>query len=120
MTVTGCHAIEEEGEEETDIIQSLYSAREENDDFGEYEDAPVENSENERQKRKLWHGTLGEGLVMLSSEQVDDLLDRLSFDEYNKYFAIIRDCEKSGKHFRNKTHYQAILDMAEKDRRIKK
>ena len=57
---------------------------------------------------------------MLSQEQIDDLLDKLSIDEFDKYVNIVADCELSGKSFKKKTHYQAILDMAEKDRRCRK
>ena len=73
----------------------------------------------EEDKQKLLGGTLGGGVVMLSDEQFSDLCEKLSFEELNKYIAIVRDCEKSGQHYKKKTHYQAILDMANKDRRIK-
>ena len=55
---------------------------------------------------------------MLSEEQMDDLLDKLSLDEFNKYVAIVADCELKGKRYKTKSHYQAILDMAAKDRRV--
>ena len=55
---------------------------------------------------------------MLSAEQQDDLLDKLSLDEFNKYVAIVADCERKGKRFKKKTHYQAILDMVAKDRGV--
>ena len=56
----------------------------------------------------------------MSDEQFYDLCDRLTMDEPDKYFSIIVDCEKSGKRYKKKTHYQAILDMAAKDREIGK
>lgn len=56
----------------------------------------------------------------MSEEQFHDLLDKLSLDELHKYFAIVVECEKSGKSYKKKSHYQAILDMAAKDRRISK
>ena len=65
-------------------------------------------------------GTLGQNVVLLSDEQFDDLCERLSIDELDKYIGIVAECEKNGKHFKNKSHYQAILDMVAKDRRIKK
>lgn len=73
----------------------------------------------ERLELKTRRGSLCEGLV-LSDEQFDDLCERLSYDEINKYMAIVRDCEKNGQHFKKKTHYQAILDMVNKDRKVKK
>jgi hypothetical protein len=66
------------------------------------------------------HGDLGKGVVRLSGEQIDDLLDKLSIEEFEKYVAIVADCELNGKPYRKKTHYIAILEMAEHDRKIKK
>ena len=71
-------------------------------------------------RRKVLGGTLGKGVVMLSDEQMEDLLDRLSLAEFDKYVEIVADCELKGKSYKNKTHYQAILDMAEKDRRVRR
>lgn len=73
--------------------------------------------EKEKQLEKLG-GSLGKGVVMLSEEQVNDLLDKLSIDEFDKYVSIVADCELKGKRYKNKSHYQAILDMVEKDRRV--
>ena len=66
------------------------------------------------------HGKLGEGIVFMSDEQFHSLLDILSLDELHKYFEVVVNCEKQGKHFKKKTHYQAILDMAMKDRAVKR
>lgn len=74
----------------------------------------------EEAKQKMLGGTLGGGVVMLSDEQFNDLCEKLSFEELNKYIGIVRDCEKSGQHYKKKTHYQAILEMANKDRKVKK
>ncbi len=63
-------------------------------------------------------GKLGKGVVMLSEEQISDLLDKLSIDEFDKYVAIVADCELKGKRYKNKSHYQAILDMVAKDRKV--
>ena len=63
-------------------------------------------------------GTLGQGLVLMSDEQFRDLCDKLSLDELHKYFDIVTECEKNGKRYKKKSHYQAILDMARKDRKI--
>jgi hypothetical protein len=56
---------------------------------------------------------------MLSDEQIADLLDKLSLEEFNHYVGVVADCVLSGKKYTRKTHYEAILDMADKDRRIK-
>ena len=63
-------------------------------------------------------GKLGQGVVMISEEQFNDLLDKLSLDELEKYMGIVAECELKGKRYKNKSHYQAILDMVAKDRRI--
>lgn len=70
-------------------------------------------------RRKVLGGTLGRGVVMLSDEQMEDLLDKLSIDEFDKYVAIVAECERNGKSFKKKTHYQAILEMAMHDRKVR-
>ena len=100
-TVTPCNDIEEEREEEKEEeSHSFVHTREE-------------------AKLKYLGGTLGKGVVMLSDEQFDDLLDKLSVDEFNKYIEIVAECELNGKPYKKKTHYQAILDMVKHDRRVK-
>lgn len=93
-----CHAVEEEGDKEKESHSFNQSARDEC-------------------KMTFLGGKLGKGVVMLSDEQIDSLLDELSFEEFNKYVEIVADTELSGKHYRKKTHYQAILDMVKKDRK---
>lgn len=103
MTSQRCQGIEEEEEREREEESSSSSsyAREE-----------------EKAKVEALGGELGGGLVRLSQDQMEDLLDRLSFDEFNHYIDAVRRCEEKGKHFA-KSHYQAILDMAKKDRKLR-
>lgn len=101
VTSHGCHAIEEEGEKDKEKESHSFT--------------PCEEA-----KLKYLGGTLGKGVVMLSDEQMEDLLNKLSLEEFNKYVEIVAECELNGKPYRKKTHYQAILDMANKDRRVKK
>lgn len=113
---TDCPHIEEEGEKDKEKeSHSFIQAREREDDV----DEPVENSDKESVKLKYIGGSLGKGVVMLSDEQVDSLLDRLSIEEFNKYVGIVADCELNGKPYKKKSHYQAILDMVKADRRVK-
>lgn len=100
MTSQRCHDTEEEKEEDKEKEKEFHSF------------IPCEEA-----KRKVLGGTLGKGVVMLSDEQMDDLLDKLSLDEFNKYVEAVAECELNGKHYKKKTHYQAILDMAKKDRK---
>jgi predicted phage replisome organizer len=64
-------------------------------------------------------GELGQGVIFMSDEQYEDLCARYSADEIEKYFGIIVECERSGKKYKKKSHYQAVIEMAETDRRIK-
>ena len=50
---------------------------------------------------------------------MDDLLNKLSIEEFDYYVGVVADCILKGKTFRKKTHYQAILDMAMADRKVK-
>lgn len=102
VTVTLGNAIEEE--EEKEIEKEYHSF--------------ILSSEDV--KLKYMGGTLGQGVVLMSDEQFSDLCDKLSIDEIDKYMGIIVECERAGKRYKKKSHYQAILDMAAKDRRISK
>ena len=114
VTVTGCHAIEEEKEEEKE--KEFHSFNHSN----VRDEDPMENfDDREEAKLKYLGGKLGRGVVLLSDEQFDDLLDKLSFDEFHKYIEIVAENELRGHHYTKKTHYQAILDMVKKDRRKK-
>ena len=121
VTVTQSNAIEERRENiEYSFNHSLTHARENDEDF----EGDVENSADnfeaalaarrECQRRHLQG--IGKGVVMLSDEEIGVLLEEISLDEFDKYVAIIAECELSGKHFKRKTHFRAILDMAKKDR----
>ena len=59
-------------------------------------------------------------LVMLSEEQVGDLLEKMSLEEFDRCFDIVESEERKGHHYKKKTHYQAILEMAMKDRKVGK
>lgn len=112
VTVTQCNGIEEEKEidKEKELLSFFPSAHEEK--AWEFLD--------ESSKLEYMNGTLGEGIILMSKEQFDDLLDKLSIDEVHKYFEVIKECEKNGKKYKKKSHYQAILDMAQKDRKTVK
>lgn len=109
LTSQACQDTEEEGEEEIDIHSfNLYKCARENFD------------KKDEIRREFLGGKLGGGVVMLSPQQFDDLLDKLSFDEFEKYIGIVRDCELKGQNFKKKTHYRAILDMVKADRAVRK
>lgn len=114
VTVTLHNAIEEERrkKKEEDIHSFVLSIKGENSIDGE---SVTDNVTDDAKKRKYLDG-VGKGVVLLSDEQLDDLLDKLTPDEFDRYAGIVADNELSGKHYKRKTHYQAILDMALKDR----
>lgn len=104
--------IEIERENEKALTRSI----ENNDSLSELS---TELSTTEDTKRKMLNGELGKGVVFLSQAQMDDLLDKLSIEEFDHYVGVVADCILKGKPFKKKTHYQAILDMASYDRKIK-
>ena len=103
MTSQRCHDTEEEKEEEKEKEFHSFSLS-------------SEDGSDDRVKRELLGGSLGGGVVMLSEEERDKLLDELSIDEFNHYVGVIRDCEQKGLKFTKKTHFQAIMEMATADR----
>ena len=125
--VQNCNT-EIEKEEEKEINKELYREidRENAPAFPQSSSKPqtlsnfsTDLSTIEETKRKMLCGELGRGVVFLSNAQMDDLLDKLSIEEFNHYVKVVADCELNGRPFRKKTHYQAILDMATADRMVK-
>ena len=78
----------------------------------------TEQEQRDRAKIKRLGGSLGQGVVLLSDAQMDHLLDVLSGEEFDHYVSVIAENELKGRKYKRKTHYQAILDMAQKDRRL--
>lgn len=132
MTSQRCQDIEEEKDKDKEKEYHSFNhsiAREEEafiqkriEEAGfEGRDAEVYREElKDKLRLKYMTGTLGQGVVLMSDEQFGDLCDKLTMDELDKYFSIVVECEKNGKRYKKKSHYQAILDMAAKDRRISK
>ena len=132
MTSQCCHDTEEDIEEEKEKEEEYHSfihsgVRDEENYVNKkvtesgFEGVDAEAYKAELKdglKRKYIGGTLGQGVVLMSDEQFSSLCDILSVDEIDKYFSIIVECEKSGKRFKKKSHYQAILDMVSKDRKV--
>ena len=110
-TVTQGNAIEEEREE---------------DEEGEKEFSFIHSCAREEEKiysdpeyRRRYLGGIGKNVVFLSDEQMGDLLDKMSIEEFDYYVGVVADNELKGHHYKKKTHYEAILAMAMKDRRVK-
>ena len=109
VTVTVCHAIEEE--EEEDEEKEIHS-------FNHSMSSGADLSSPEYRRRYL--GGIGKGVVFLSDEQMGDLLDKMSIEEFDYYVGVVADSELKGHKYKKKTHYQAILDMVAKDRKVGK
>lgn len=63
---------------------------------------------------KLMNGELGKGVVMLTDEQVEDLLDKLGLDSFDYYVDKLSSfIIKNGAKVRN--HYETILDWYRQD-----
>lgn len=120
MTSQCSHETEEDKEEdeEKDKEKEYHSIILAKKEFEKSEFSTGLSTDVEAQRSNLG-GELGKGVVMLSQEQMEDLLDKLSLDEFNHYVSVVADCILKGKAYRKKTHYQAILDMAIADRKIK-
>lgn len=131
VTVTHCNAIEEEGErrkrnsfihscareEEDALLVTLFSVEKVKEATDEEREQMLAYA-REREKRYAIHSKAGKGVVMLSDAQMEILLEELSEDEFEKYVGIVAEMELSGKRYRKKNHFQAIMEMAKKDREV--
>lgn len=106
--------IEEERDEEKDLEEDFYSFNRSNAREDEENEIDLSSSEHRRE----YLGGIGKNVVLLSDEQMCDLLSKLSLAEFNHYVGIIAESELKGHHYTKRTHYKAILDMAYKDRKI--
>lgn len=113
VTCHGCHDIEEEIEEDEEKEKEFHSF------IPRVQEKSLNDEEQiESLKLSFMGGTLGKGVVFMSEAQFSDLCERLSYDELNYYIDIVAECELKGKKFKKKSHYQAILDMVNKDRKV--
>ena len=128
VTVTQCHATEEEEEKEKEYHSFFHSQKTQEEKYVEkkvsesgFEGKDAEDYRKqlrENLKMKYLGGNLGQYRIFISDEQFEDLCERLSVDEIEKYFNIVAECERAGKRYKRKSHYQAILEMATHDRRL--
>lgn len=101
---------EEEKDKEKELL-TISLAREDSE--------TVDNSvDDPKEQREYMCGKLGEGIVMMSQNQFDYIVERYSLDEIHHYFEVIKEQIRKGHRYR-KTHFQAFIDMANKDRKKK-
>lgn len=85
---------------------------------GEREDVPWDNSTApllpDEDRMNPIYG-IGQGLVILSDNQMGRLVEDLSTAEIDHYIGVVADQLANGKTYR-KSHYQAIMDMVRQDR----
>lgn len=84
---------------------------------GYQEDSDSDNEIVENSKLEMMHGSLGKGVVLLSEEQSDNLLEELGIDAFNFYVEklanfIIDKGAKVG------NHYNTIRKWAREDARV--
>ena len=80
-------------------------------------DSGTENVENSAEQIKAVGGNLGKGVVFLTQEQMEDLLDKLGLDAFNRYMERLADfiIEKNA-YVQN--HYATILKWWREDNKV--
>ena len=80
-------------------------------------DSGTDNVENSAEQIKAVGGNLGKGVVFLTQEQFDDLLDKLGLDAFNRYMERLADfiIEKNA-YVQN--HYATILKWWREDNKV--
>lgn len=112
----------------TECIHGVYNLdtqdRKEEDSIGEVisiiHSAESDEDLSSPEHRRRYLGGIGKNVVFLSDEQMSDLLEKMSIEEFDYYVGVVADSELKGHHYKKKTHYQAILDMVAKDRKVGK
>lgn len=103
---SGCHSKVESSKEEFSKVEESVVVVESNADNG-----------NGTPQMQCLNGTLGRGVVYLTPEQDEMLMEKLGFDGYNKYIEKLADfIIKKGANVGN--HYQTILKWYEEDTQV--
>ena len=99
--------------------QSSQDTEEDKEKDKEYHSFIHSVGEAGEEARRRYLGGIGKGVVFLSDEQMSDLLEKLSVEEFDHYVSVVADSELKGHKYKKKTHYEAILEMAAKDRKLR-
>ena len=100
-------------EKEIEIEQEIDIEIEEDGEYGAGNPAAISTAS----KLEKMCGTLGQGVLMLTDEQNEDLLDKLSLDEYDLYCKKLSDYIIAHPEKTFKSHYQTILKWVAEDRK---
>ena len=78
------------------------------------------STENDKLSTELStsHGTLGEGIVLMSDEQFSSLCEKLSYDEIHHYFDKLKTFIRKNPQAKIHSHYRTILKWVEEDRSV--
>jgi hypothetical protein len=78
------------------------------------------SNENDKLSTELStsHGTLGEGIVLMSDEQFSSLCEKLSYDEIHHYFDKLKAFIRKNPQAKIHSHYRTILKWVEEDRSV--
>ena len=83
-----------------------------------YNDSSPNRSNSDSDQLKPLYGSLGRGLVLLTDNQKDDLIEKLNLTEFDTYVSKMADLIEKGYNFRS-SHYQYILKMVDEDRAVR-
>ncbi len=78
---------------------------------------PVPTSTHEEEKLELLRGELGQGLVMLTDHQMEDLLDKLGVDVFDQYVKKLAQY-LSSTGYQVRSHYKTILRWWKQDSQV--
>lgn len=78
---------------------------------------PVPTSTHEEEKLELLSGELGQGLVMLTDHQMEDLLNKLGVDVFDQYVKKLANYLRSTG-YQVRSHYKTILRWWKQDSQV--
>jgi hypothetical protein len=102
--------VDKEKEKELDVAVATTAAT----------DSPFEEeyeTDDRDNTLRVWEGSLGRGVVMLTDNQMDSLIDKLGLDGFHYYISKLADfiIEKEAK---VANHYATILKWAREDAKV--
>lgn len=99
-------------------LESQGKGREEKGTEGNRNEVEEEgtDSSSAASRMEYFKGTLGKGVVFMTEEQWDDLLDKLSLDEVNEYVPRLADYIINNPQKTIYSHYKTILKWVKEDR----
>ena len=102
------------------VIKGNISVSEVEDEASDTFSSDEFSTENDELSTELStsHGTLGEGIVLMSDEQFSSLCEKLSYDEIHHYFDKLKTFIRKNPQAKIHSHYRTILKWVEEDRSV--